>query len=83
MNPGDRVNAVVARVEVYGLYLEHAGSPILVLTPDVSTKRPVDLRSTFAVGDRLAVRILRYVPEASLYKATVVEDPETEQRSAG
>lgn len=79
MNAGDQVDAVITRVEAYGLYLEHVGSPILVLAPDVSMKRPLDLSAEFTVGEHLTVRILRYVPETSVYKATVVGDPETER----
>ena len=81
MNAGDQVEAVITRVEVYGLYLEHAGSPVLVLAPDVSNRRPLDLSAEFAIGDHLTVRILRYVPETSIYKATVISDPETERPS--
>ena len=69
MSPGDRVEGVITRVEPYGLYLTHDGEVVLVLAPDVSLQRPLDLPSTYAAGDRLMVRILRYISEQSIYKA--------------
>lgn len=78
MSPGDRVEGIITRVEPYGLYLTHDGEVVLVLAPDVSPKRPLDLPSVYAVGDRLVVRILRYITEKSIYKGTVVENPESE-----
>ena len=80
MSPGDRVEGVITQVEPYGLYLTHDGEVVLVLAPDVSLQRPLDLPTTYAAGDRLMVRILRYISEKSIYKGTVVEDPETEYR---
>jgi len=71
---------MVTRVEAYGLFVDHAGSPILVLAPDASTVRPLDLAATFSVGDRLTVRILRFVPETSIYKGSIVADAETERQ---
>ena len=78
MSPGDRVEGVITRVEPYGLYLTHDGENVLVLAIDVSHQRPLHLPSTYAPGDRLMVRILRYNSEANIYTGTVVEDPESE-----
>jgi ribosomal protein S1 len=68
---GDLIEADVTRVEVYGVYLKFRDEEIVVLIPDVSHERVSDLRSRYTVGDRIRVRILEYVPERSLFKASI------------
>jgi ribosomal protein S1 len=78
MSPGDVVQAIVTRIEHYGLYLDHEGETILVLAPDVSDERPLDLHAKFSVGSHLTVKVLRLVAQQSTYKGTMVDNPPTE-----
>ena len=67
----ESVAGTVTQVEHYGLYVHTAEGDALVLVTDVPPT-PVDLRSAYAVGDPVEVRLLRFVEESQLYKATMI-----------
>lgn len=66
------ISATVSAVEVYGAYLRSDGDQILVFVYEVDwTRRISDCREAISVGDMLAVKILRYVPETQLYIGSI------------
>ena len=67
------VEATVTRTEVYGIYLSHEQHDILVLIPEVSWTRVAggSCSNFTRVGDRHAVKILRYVPEKKTYLGSI------------
>jgi ribosomal protein S1 len=69
-------DATVTQVEHYGLYVDTASGPAIVLVPDVSTTPMPDLTSHFSPGDSVRVRLLRFVPERSMHKATMIDVPQ-------
>lgn len=71
------VDGRVMRVAAYGLYLDTAAGPALVLLPDVSAT-PIDLAGAFAPGQAVRVRLLRYIAAYGLHKGTMIADPPTE-----
>lgn len=73
MRPGDSVNAIITRIEVYALYLDFDGEPIIVLVPDVRDEGPLHLPSEFRVGDVVSVRIVRYIQAHAIYKASMLK----------
>lgn len=63
--------ATVTRVEHYGLYVRTAnGRNAIVLIPDVSDV-PVNLESAYSVGDSVTVRLLRWVVEEHIFRASM------------
>ncbi len=66
--------ATITRIEHYGLYVDTSDGPALVLIPDVSRDSTPDLCALYSVGDKVEVRLLRFVPEHGHYKATMVWD---------
>jgi ribosomal protein S1 len=81
MKPGEMVEAKIEKIEKYGLYLKYDEKNIIVLGPDASTQRPLELESMFVVGDKISVKIIRFIPEADIYKGTIISVPETENIS--
>jgi ribosomal protein S1 len=57
---GSVIEAVVTRIEHYGVYLRHDGDEILVLIPEFSWHPVKNLQEVVRVGDRLRVQVLRY-----------------------
>ena len=57
---GSVIEAIVTRIEHYGVYLQHKGETVLVLIPEVAWQPVKDLKETFHPGDRLKVYVLRY-----------------------
>jgi ribosomal protein S1 len=68
---GRKVVARVTRVEAYGVYLECDGNELIVLIPDVSHERVPDLRAKYQLGDKVTVRVLSYIEDRKLFKATI------------
>ena len=68
---GRTVIARVTSVEVYGVYLDHDNSAIVVLIPDVSYDPVPDLKERYHVGDLVPVRVLSYVEERGLFKGSI------------
>ncbi len=67
------VNAVVERIEHYGLYLREGERVILVLIVDISKERIARLEDVFGVGQSVSVNVLFYVPERGVYKGTMID----------
>jgi ribosomal protein S1 len=57
---GSIIEAVVTRIEPYGVYLQHDGETVLVLIPEVAWQPVRDLRDKCQIGERLPVYVLRY-----------------------
>src|SRR5437660_1171353 len=57
---GSVIEAIVTRIEHYGVYLQHQGETVLVLIPEVAWQPVKDLKEAFHPGDRLKVYALRY-----------------------
>lgn len=66
-------DGTVTQVEHYGLYVDTSNGPAIVLIPDVSTTPMPDLTSRYSPGDVVRVRLLRFVPERRMYKATMID----------
>lgn len=77
----EAIAGTVTRVEHYGLYVRTAEGDALVLIPDVSST-PIELRSAYAVGDPVEVRLLLFVEERKLYKATMIAEAPKEDAPA-
>ncbi len=75
---GDIVDGTVSRVEPYGLYVDTSEGPALVLVVDVSNTKPMNLPEEFEPGDKVRLRLLRYIEEKGYYKASMLD-----QRVAG
>lgn len=73
---GTTVTATVSRVEPYGVYLDGPDGEIVVLIPDVSTTRIADLQGYYTVGDKVRVRVLKYVEERDLFKGIIKDVPQ-------
>jgi ribosomal protein S1 len=76
MAPNEVTSGKVTQVEHYGLYIETGEGPALVLIPDVSKERIPDLAAAYKAGDSVRVKLLRFVPERGLFKATMILDDE-------
>lgn len=76
MHEKSSVDGEVTRVKEFGLYVRTAQGDALVLIPDVSRDPIEDLNAAFKVGDRVRVRLLRFVPDHELFKATMILDEE-------
>ncbi|MGB1014607.1 MAG: S1 RNA-binding domain-containing protein [Nannocystaceae bacterium] len=74
MGSNETIDGVVTRVEHYGLYLKTSEGEAVVLIPDISTKRVPDLKAAYCAGDPVKVRLIRFVEEQGLYKATMILD---------
>ena len=68
---GKTVNAIVKRVEPYGVYLNTPEGEIIVLIPDISQKQIPDLKQYHAIGDMVCVHVIKYIPERKLFKGTI------------
>jgi ribosomal protein S1 len=71
LSVGAIVEAEVTRVEAYGVYLRFHDAEIIVLIFDVSNERIADLKARYRAGERVRVKILEYVPDRQLFKATI------------
>lgn len=74
MENNESVDGEVTRVEHYGLYVKTSEGEAVVLIPDVSKERIPDLKAAYSVGDRVRVRLLRFVEEKGIHKATMILD---------
>jgi len=57
---GSIIEAVVTRVEHFGIFLQHDGEEVVVLLPEFSWEPVHDLRQLVRVGDLLQVLVVRY-----------------------
>lgn len=57
---GSVIEAVVTRVEHFGVFLKYDSEEVVVLLPELSWEPMQDLRHAIHVGDRLSVLVLRY-----------------------
>jgi ribosomal protein S1 len=71
LRTGEVIEAEVTRVEAHGVYLQFHDCEIVVLIPDVSYDRIPDLQARYKPRDRVRVRILEYVSQRNLFKATI------------
>lgn len=74
MENSEPVDGEVTRVEHYGLYVKTPDGDAVVLIPDVSKERIPDLKAAYSVGDQVCVRLLRFVAEQGIHKATMILD---------
>lgn len=70
-----RIDATITRVEHYALYVHTSQGDAIILIPDVSTERIHDLKMQYSIGDIVQVRLLCFVEDESLYKATMLPAP--------
>ena len=68
----DTVDAVVFRVEEYGVYLNYGDYIVLVLIPDVSIERVKCLKNEFFIGQKARVYLGEYIPQKGLFKGSFV-----------
>lgn len=64
--------ARITRVEHYGLYVHTSHGDAVVLIPDASTERIPDLKAKYSVGEVVQVRLLYFIKDENLYKATML-----------
>ncbi len=57
---GSTIEAVVTRVEPYGIFLRRGEEEVVVLLPEFSWRRVKNLREVVHIGDHLTVVVLRY-----------------------
>ncbi len=69
----ETLEGTVTRVEAYGLYADTPKGPAIVLLPDISKERIVSLSDRFRPGDSVRLRILYFVEDRGLYKASMLE----------
>ncbi len=72
LKKGDIVNAVIYRVENYGLWLKIEKYTAFILIPDIPNPPIHYLDKEFSVGEQVKVKIVRYIPEEDEYKATMI-----------
>ncbi|MEM6296049.1 MAG: S1 RNA-binding domain-containing protein [Myxococcota bacterium] len=68
------VDGEVTRVEHYGLYVKTPEGDAVVLIPDVSKEPIPDLKAAYSPGDQVRVRLLRFVEQRGIHKATMILD---------
>jgi hypothetical protein len=59
-------------VEHYGLYLRAEAGDAIVLIPEVSVDRIPELRRAYQPGDVVRVRLLDWIPDRRMFKATML-----------
>lgn len=63
----------ISRVEPYGLYVVTQRGPALVLIPDISREPIRDLGLRFVVGQRVRIRLVKFVEEHGMYKGSMMD----------
>lgn len=74
MGGNESIDGVVTRVEHYGLHVKTPQGEAIVLIVDLSKERIPDLKAAYGVGDKVRVRLLRFVEGHGVYKATMILD---------
>jgi small subunit ribosomal protein S1 len=76
---GDIIEAVVTRVEIYGVWIEHGGQRGLITIPELSWSRIAHPREVLTVGQVVRVKVLVASPgrefAASIRAAQPDSDP--------
>lgn len=68
---GDIVDAVVRRIEEYGVYLAADGDTILVLIPYIGWQRVRHPSAVVSIGQQVRVKIQRYCEEYGVYVGSI------------
>ena len=66
------VEGKITSLEEYGLYAKTHKGPVLILIVDVCEDEPTNIKNKFNVGEKIKLKILRWVDDYNLYKGSMI-----------